>query len=122
MNKILVVDDEKLICISIKRELEDLGYKVQIALNGADAIDCVENNEIEMAFVDLILPDINGMNVCKRIKQLNSNIKVVLMSGYTDKLMDLKKEFSLLKGAKDMLEKPFGGDDILKQVTSFFVS
>ena len=113
---ILIIDDEEVILDTGRLALEHLGYKVLTANTGMEAISIVENagKDIDLAILDIGLPDIMGDKVCQRIQELRPNIKVVVSTGYMveDITDDMKikaqgfiqKPFSMLKMAMKLKE------------------
>lgn len=102
--KILVVDDEKSICEFLTIVLKSEGYDVTAVADGREAINHVETGNFDLAIVDLNLPSIGGIDVLRRIKQLNAAIEVVVVSGYAS--LDTAVE-SVRAGAYDYIVKPF---------------
>jgi len=109
---ILVVDDEKLIVKGLKRSLEQQGYKVFTAYTGNEALNIVKNENIDFIILDLMLPDIDGMIVCKRIRQ-NYDMPILMLSakdGDYDKILGF--EF----GADDYMTKPFNTLELIARI------
>lgn len=67
--RILVVDDEKEIADLIDVYLKNDGYAVYKFYNGADALNCIEENELDLAILDIMLPDIDGYRICQKIRE-----------------------------------------------------
>jgi len=103
MAKILVVDDEKNILNTMKAILQDEGHVVYTVQNGKDALQFVKSNEGDVVFLDVWLPDIDGMEVLQQIKQLQNDIAVIMISGHGS--IDIAVKSTRL-GAFDFLEKP----------------
>ena len=120
--KVLVVDDERIVCRAMQKMLELRGYEVCVAKSGEDAVEKAVNEKIGLAFIDFILPGIDGVEVCKELKKINPNIKTVIMSGHISILKEKKADFDNLQGCIEIMEKPFGGDDVLKIADDFFVT
>jgi two-component system, response regulator, stage 0 sporulation protein F len=120
-NRILVVDDEKIVCRAVQKILRVEGYEADIAVSGEEALELAKKNIFQMAWVDLILPGMDGVDVCKQLRAQNPNIKIVLMSGYISKLKEKQTEFDTLGGCVEIMEKPFGGEDIKKMTDDFFI-
>ncbi|RMF92474.1 MAG: response regulator [Candidatus Schekmanbacteria bacterium] len=94
MPEILVVDDEELICWSIKRELSKRGYEIESALSGKDALEKLEKNPFKVLITDIKLPDISGFNVIEKARQISNSTKIIAISSYHyegEKLTLLKK-------------------------------
>ncbi|HGJ63949.1 TPA: response regulator [bacterium] len=102
--KILVVDDEKSIREILTIVLENQGYNVIPLSDGVEAIERFKTENFDLAIVDINLPSIGGIEVLRRIKQLNSDTEVVMVSGYAS--LDTAVE-SVRAGAYDYIIKPF---------------
>lgn len=109
LNTILVIDDEEFIRENLSRILEKDGYRVHLAEKGKEGIDIVSKEEIDLVLLDLNLPDINGIEVLKAIKEINPTILVIVITGYAT----VESAVSALKlGAYDYIKKPFKADAI----------
>lgn len=106
MTKILVVDDEKNIVELITMNLEDSGYEVIGAYNGMEAITKINNSLPDLILLDLMLPDINGLQICKMIR-LNEDTKDIPVIMVTAKSEEDDKIKGLSIGADDYITKPF---------------
>ena len=100
---ILVVDDEKTIADLIEVYLESENYNVLKFYNGHDAMHCIENESIDLAILDVMLPDINGFSICQQIRE-NHNFPVIML---TAKSEEVDKINGLTLGADDYITKPF---------------
>lgn len=101
--KILVVDDEKLLVKGIKFNLENDGYDVDAVYNGEDALALAQENEYDLIVLDLMLPKMDGLEVCRRIREF-SKVPVVML---TAKGEDTDKLLGFEYGADDYISKPF---------------
>ena len=101
--KILIVDDEKLLVKGIKFNLENDGYDVDAVYNGEDALALAQENEYDLIVLDLMLPKMDGLEVCRRIREF-SKVPVVML---TAKGGDMDKILGLEYGADDYITKPF---------------
>ncbi|MCS7215215.1 MAG: response regulator [Thermodesulfovibrio sp.] len=88
--KILVVDDEKNILMLYKAELEEEGYEVITANSGREAIELFETQKPDMVTLDIMMPDIDGIQVLRQIKQKNPNIPVIMLTAY-----DYRDDFAI---------------------------
>lgn len=113
--RILFVDDEKLILKAFKRLLENEGYYVQTALSGKEAIELAKSEGFDIVYTDLVMPDMNGVEVCKEVKSILPHAKVVLISGHPAQLAKHKSAFVRAGGRKDFLKKPIFGTQLLKK-------
>ncbi|MBQ3181191.1 MAG: response regulator transcription factor, partial [Clostridia bacterium] len=101
--KILIVDDEKLLVKGIKYNLEQDGYSVVCAYDGEEAIKMAYDKSIDLIILDLMLPKIDGYEVCQKVREF-SNVPIILL---TAKNEDMDKILGLEYGADDYLTKPF---------------
>ncbi len=99
----LVVDDEKLIVKGIRFSLEQDGMEVDCAYDGEEALDFAKNNQYDMILLDVMLPKMNGFEVCQHIREF-SNTPIVML---TAKGEDMDKILGLDYGADDYITKPF---------------
>jgi two-component system OmpR family response regulator len=112
MKKILVVDDTKNIRTLLTTCLELNGYEVTTASNGAEALKLLEPDKFDLAFLDIKLPEMSGTEVLRRIRSMNIDIPVVIMTAYAT----VKNAVECTKlGAVAYLQKPFTADKV-KQV------
>ena len=102
-NKILVVDDEKLIVKGIKFSLEQENMEVDVAYDGEEAFNLAKNNNYSIILLDVMLPKIDGLEVCRMIREF-SNVPIVML---TAKGEDMDKILGLEYGADDYITKPF---------------
>ncbi len=106
MKKILIVEDEKNIVLSLKMFLTKEGYDVKVAMNGIDAIDVAHEYIPNLVLLDILLPKMNGYLVCEALKEEmdTSQIPVIFMSAKTQE-EDIKRAYEV--GGVDYLIKPF---------------
>lgn len=101
--RVLVVDDEKLIVKGIRFSLEQDGMEVDCAYDGEEALELAKNNKYDMILLDVMLPKMNGFEVCQQIREF-SNTPIVML---TAKGEDMDKILGLDYGADDYITKPF---------------
>ncbi len=104
MTKVLVVDDDPSLLKALRIGLTARGDDVLIAHSGADAINQVALAGPDIVILDLGLPDIDGLEVCRRVREF-SNVPIVVLSAYGD---ERRKVEALDSGADDFVTKPFG--------------
>ncbi|MFY9177633.1 MAG: response regulator transcription factor [Caldicoprobacterales bacterium] len=114
--KILVVDDEKEIAELVRDYLEAAGYQVILAFDGQEAIECWQKHKPDMAILDIMLPKINGMEVCRSIRR-ECNIPILMLSA---KKSDEDKVQGLGLGADDYITKPFSPKEMVARVKAHF--
>lgn len=102
-NRVLVVDDEKLIVKGIRFSLEQDGMEVDCAYDGEEALEYARNNQYDMILLDVMLPKLSGFEVCQQIREFSSTPIVML----TAKGDDMDKILGLDYGADDYITKPF---------------
>ena len=101
--KILVVDDEKTLVKGIKFNLENEGYQVECAYDGAAAVELARNNKFDLLILDVMMPEVDGLEACMRIREF-SNVPIIML---TAKSEDSDKLMGFECGADDYLTKPF---------------
>ena len=101
--KVLVVDDEKLIVKGIRFSLEQDGMEVECAYDGEEALNMARENEYDIILLDIMLPKLNGLEVCQQIREFSS-VPIVML---TAKGEDMDKILGLEYGADDYITKPF---------------
>ena len=101
--KILVVDDEKTRVKGIKFNLENEGYQVECAYDGAAAVELARNNRFDLLILDVMMPEVDGLDACMRIREF-SNVPIIML---TAKSEDADKLMGFECGADDYLTKPF---------------
>lgn len=109
---IMIVDDEKEIADLIEVYLKNDGYTVHKFYNGVDALKCVEENNLDLAILDIMLPDMNGFQICKRIREKYYYPIIML----TAKVEDGDKIMGLTIGADDYITKPFNPLEVVARV------
>lgn len=101
--RVLVVDDEKLIVKGIRFSLEQDGMEVSCAYDGEEALEMAKQTEYDMILLDIMLPKMNGLEVCQQIREF-SNAPIIML---TAKGEDMDKILGLEYGADDYITKPF---------------
>ena len=103
MAKVLVVDDEKLIVKGIRFSLEQDGFEVACAYDGEEALQMAKETEYDMVLLDVMLPKLNGFEVCQAIREF-SEMPIIMLTAKGD---DMDKILGLEYGADDYITKPF---------------
>ena len=113
--KILVVDDDPYILMSLEFLLKKNNFDVMVARNGTEALELVEKQIPQVVLLDIMMPDVDGYAICKHIKSSKKlkEAKVVFMSAKS-KESDIQKGYDL--GASLYITKPFSTRQLLKQV------
>lgn len=109
---ILVVDDEKEIADLVEVYLKNDGYQVYKCYNGSDGLACVTKEEIDLAILDVMLPDVDGFSLCQRIRE-DHFFPIIML---TAKVEDMDKIMGLALGADDYITKPFNPLELTARV------
>ena len=109
---ILVVDDEKEIADLIEIYLVSDGYKVFKAENAAKGLEIISKEEVHLVLLDIMMPGMNGLEMCKKIRETN-NIPIIMLSA---KSTDLDKILGLGTGADDYVVKPFETKEVVARI------
>ena len=110
--EILLVEDEKQMAMFIEMELNHEGYKVDVAYDGRDGLNLSEENEYDLILLDIMIPGLNGIEVCRRIRQC-SKVPIIMLTAKND-ISD--KVLGLDIGANDYLTKPFAIEELLARI------
>jgi len=111
--RILVVDDEPSITKLVSFNLEKAGYDVDTAADGQAALEKVQDIQPDLIVLDLMLPKVDGLEVCKRLRQENNHIPVIML---TAKDEELDRVSGLELGADDYVTKPFSPRELVARV------
>lgn len=112
MEKILVLDDEKEIINLLSTMLSNEDYEVYEASSGEESLNIIRNNKIDLALLDVMLSDISGFEVLKKIRE-SQNFPVIMLTARGD---DIDKISGLSIGADDYITKPFNPFEVLARV------
>lgn len=113
MEKILIVEDDEKIARVIQLELEFEEYEVAIAYTGKEALEKYENNDFSLILLDVMIPELNGLEVLRRIRQKDTDIRIIMLTA-RDAVMD--KVSGLDSGANDYMTKPFEVEELLARI------
>lgn len=112
-SKILVVDDDTAFCIMLKTFLQKKGFDVSNAFNVQEAEEAIQRQFFDVILTDIRLPDSDGLNILRSVKEKSLSTQVILMTGYTD----IKTAVNAMKqGAFDYVGKPINPDEILHTI------
>jgi two-component system, OmpR family, alkaline phosphatase synthesis response regulator PhoP len=112
-NKVLVVDDEQSIVTLLQYNLEQAGFEVITAMDGETGRDLAEKEAPDIIILDLMLPKLDGMEVCKQLRQMKILIPILML---TAKDEEFDKVLGLELGADDYLVKPFSPREVIARV------
>lgn len=112
MSRVLIVEDEEAIANLEKDYLELSGFEVKVESNGTDGLNTALNEEFDMFILDLMLPGVDGFDICERIREIKDN-PILLVSA---KKEDIDKIRGLGMGADDYITKPFSPSELVARV------
>mgnify|MGYP003594354035 CR=1 FL=1 len=115
MKKILVVDDDPYILMSLEFLMKKEGYDVKVARNGTEALEIIDREMPVLVLLDIMMPDVDGYAICKQVKASKKlkHINIVFLSAKSRET-DIQKGYDL--GASLYVTKPFSTRDLMKQV------
>ena len=111
--EILVVDDETAIADLVEVYLKNEGYTVHKFYNGGDALQCVRQQRLDLAILDVMLPDLDGFTLCQRIREAGHLFPILML---TARVEDMDKIMGLTLGADDYITKPFNPLELVARV------
>lgn len=112
MNKILIIEDEKSLARFVELELQHEKYEVTVELNGRKGLDAALANDYDAILLDLMLPDLNGLEIARRVRQ--EKITPIIMMTARDSVID--RVSGLDHGADDYIVKPFAIEELLARL------
>ncbi len=113
MHRVLVVDDQQIVCYSLQRFFQSKGFEVSVATKGEEALQKVEIESPDVVVMDVRMPGMDGIEVLKKIKEKYPKIQVIMMTAYST----TERAIEAIKlGAFDYLTKPFENEELLYRV------
>jgi two-component system KDP operon response regulator KdpE len=110
--RVLVVDDDPQIRKLVKVNLEARGYRVMEAGNGAEALSAFRHDTYDLVILDLVMPEMGGIDVCTQIRE-RSDVPIIVLSAHNQEEMKVQ---ALDAGADDFVTKPFGQEELLARM------
>ncbi len=117
---ILIVDDEPAACESLQDILVEKGYRIEIATSGENALEKVEDKDFDVIFIDVKMPVMNGLELYMAMKNVKSNVKAVMMTGYYDEVHELV-ELAIGNSIYACLHKPIDIEMLLKVINAIIM-
>lgn len=119
MKKVLVAEDEESIREFIVINLTRSGYEVEQAENGAVALETFSKNQnsFDVAILDIMMPEVDGLTVCKELRKRSSDLGIIMLSAKTQ---EMDKVTGLLFGADDYVTKPFSPSELMARVDAVY--
>ena len=113
--RVLVVDDEESVRLFAERALRDAGYSVLLASDGSEALEVAkEQGPFALFILDVVMPQITGQEVSRRLRLVNPDVKVLYFTGYSDRLFE---ERDMLWANESFIEKPVSVQALLEAVS-----
>jgi len=115
MKKIVLIEDETSVVSFIKKGLQEKGYEVSVAFDGPTGVSLVQENDFDLVILDIMLPGMNGLDVCKEIRKTNKNVPVLFLTalGTSENIV-----LGLENGGDDYLVKPFKFIELVARIKS----
>ncbi len=115
MKKIILIEDETGVVSFIKKGLQENGYEVSVAFDGKMGIQLVQSNDFDLVILDIMLPEMNGLDVCKEIRKTNSHVPILFLTalGTSENIV-----LGLESGGDDYLVKPFKFIELVARIKS----
>jgi two-component system chemotaxis response regulator CheY len=113
MAKILVVDDAQFLRVRISKMLQADGHEVVEAENGVKAVEVYKSSKPDVVFMDITMPEMDGLTALKEIRAYDSNAKVVMLTALGQESVVLE---AIKSGAKDFVVKPFERERIIRAI------
>ena len=119
MKKVLIAEDESAIREIIAITLKRAGYEVTEACDGQQALDIYaeKNGAFDVVLLDIMMPNLDGLEVCKRLRNESSTVGIIML---TAKTQEMDKVSGLLMGADDYITKPFSPSELMARVDSVY--
>ncbi len=114
---ILIIEDEKGITDFLKQGLEEEGYAVSFAYNGADGLEVALNSNFDLILLDWMMPKMSGLEVCKAFRKSNTTTPILFLTA-KDTIQETIE--GLRAGANDYIKKPFSFDELLERIKIHF--
>ena len=115
--KILIVEDEKGITDFLKQGLEEEGYTISLANNGADGLELALHHSFDLILLDWMMPKLTGLEVCKAYRKTNTTTPILFLTA-KDTIQETIE--GLRAGANDYIKKPFSFDELLERIKIHF--
>jgi len=117
--RVLVVDDEETVGVGMSEILKDEGFEAAYVVSGRDAVAAIRDNSYHLVFMDMIMPEMNGLDTFREIKKVRPDTKVVLFTGYFRDAEDV-----ILQGIREgmideFIRKPYFADEIVRSARKY---
>ncbi|ALB44647.1 hypothetical protein AXY43_09175 [Clostridium sp. MF28] len=116
--KILIIDDEEEILLSLKKNLVLEGYNVETCNDSVEALEMIKNNKFHIVITDIVMPNMNGIDLLKAAKSYDALTQVIMMTGYSTMEITIQ---SLEFGANDYILKPFKSIEYIIEIIDYSI-
>ncbi len=117
MKTILIVEDDEAIRCGLTDAIEADGHRPLAAANGTEALAMFRDNAIDLVLLDIMLPQINGYDVCRRIREVDKRVPIIMLTAKTE---EIDQVLGLELGADDYVKKPFRIRELLARIHATF--
>lgn len=117
VKKVLIIEDEQSILKLLSYNLEQEGYDVEGTMDGRDGLDLALENTYDMVLLDLMLPNMDGMEICRTLRQEKIEVPIIML---TAKDTEIDKILGLEIGADDYITKPFSPREVIARMKAIF--
>ena len=111
--RVLVVEDDRGVAVSLTDGLSDAGYEVDHVATGAAALDVEAERDVDVVLLDLGLPDMDGRDVCRELRSRSSNVPIIMLTARGD---EFDRVLGLELGADDYVTKPFSVRELIARI------
>ena len=111
--KILIADDERDLCDAVRKMVERRGHTCFAVLDGAEVVRAYERERPDLVVLDVMMPGVNGFDLCRDIRQLDPKVPIIMLSAKSD-IVD--KSIGFAAGCDDYVAKPFNGQELLMRI------
>lgn len=111
--KILIADDERDLCDAVRKMVERRGHTCFAVLDGAEVVRAYERERPDLVILDVMMPGVNGFDLCREIRQLDPKVPIIMLSAKSD-IVD--KSIGFAAGCDDYVAKPFNGQELLMRI------
>ncbi len=119
--RVLIVDDEETIGLGISEILKEEGFDATYVISGREAVEEVKKKPYDLVFMDIIMPDMNGLETYREIKKIRPSIKVILFTGYFKDASDVIDQGVKEGMIDEYIRKPYFADEIVKSARKYTV-
>ncbi len=113
MKKLLLIEDDAHLTELLVLDAQELGFEIDTASSGAEGLTKALNNEYSLILLDLHLPDLDGIEICKRVRQKNESVPIIVLTARAD---DVSKVLLIELGADDYLTKPYNNLELRARI------